>query len=75
VTLPAAGACTGTVTVFDGATQLGAANVSANQAVFTTTTQFKLGKHSFTAVYNGDPNFTASPQSAPVAQYRSPRPR
>jgi hypothetical protein len=75
VTLPAAGVCTGTVTFFDGATQLGNGNVSGNQAVFTTTTQFKLGKHSFTAVYNGDANFTASPHSAPVVQYRSPRPR
>jgi hypothetical protein len=74
VTLPAAGNCTGTVTFFDGATQLGTGNVSGNQASFNAT-KLKIGKHAFTAVYNGDANFTASPQSAPVVQYRSPRPR
>jgi hypothetical protein len=75
VTAPAAGLCTGTVTFFDGATPLGAGNVSGNQAIFEITTQLKLGKHSFRAVYNGDANFNASSQSAQVVQYWSPKPR
>jgi hypothetical protein len=76
VTAPASGSCTGTVTFFDGATQLGAPiAVAGNQASFTTSTQLRIGKHSFRAQYNGDDNFSASPQSAPVVQYRSPKPR
>jgi hypothetical protein len=75
VTAPAAGNCTGTVTFYDGATQLGIpVAVSSNQATFSTN-QLKIGKHSFRAVYNGDSNFNASPQSPAVVQYKSPRPR
>ena len=57
------------------ATQLGIpVAVSSNQATFSTN-QLKIGKHSFRAVYNGDSNFNASPQSPAVVQYKSPRPR
>jgi len=73
IILPAAGSCTGTVTFYDGAVLLGTGPVASNQASFTAT-QLKIGKHSFTAVYNGDANFNASPSSPVVVQYKSPKP-
>ena len=74
VTAPAAGSSTGTVSFYDGAVLLGSSPVASNQATFTAT-QLKIGKHSFTAVYNGDANFNASPSSPVVVQYKSPKPR
>ncbi len=74
VTAPAAGSSTGTVSFYDGAVLLGTGPVASNQAAFTAT-QLKIGKHSFTAVYNGDGNFNASPSSPVVVQYKSPKPR
>jgi len=72
-TPPASGTPTGTVTFFDGGVPLGTNPLSGTQATFTSS-QWKIGKHSFTAVYNGDANFGASPSSAVVVQYKSPKP-
>jgi plastocyanin len=73
VTAPGSGTPTGTVSFFDGAVPLGTSSLSGTQAIFTSS-QWKIGKHSFTAVYNGDTNFLASPSSAVVVQYKSPKP-
>ena len=57
---PAAGGPRGTVQFFDGATLMGSANVSNNQAVLTTST-LAGGTHTIFAQYSGDPTFpTAS---------------
>jgi len=74
VTPPAAGTPTGTVDFYDGTVKLGTRSLSGTQATFTSS-QWKIGKHSFTAIYNGDdPNYQASPFSAPLVQYKSPKP-
>jgi uncharacterized repeat protein (TIGR03803 family) len=53
------GSTTGTVTFYDGATQLGSEAVSNNSAgVIVSTLAF--GNHFITAVYSGDSNFTGS---------------
>lgn len=57
---------TGTVTFFDGANSLGAANLSSNVAQISVA-NFALGSHSITATYAGDRNFTGS-TSAAVAE-------
>lgn len=54
---------TGTVTFFDGAKSLGAANLSSNGAQISVT-NFALGSHSITATYAGDRNFTGSTSAA-----------
>jgi hypothetical protein len=55
---PGAGTPTGTVTLFDGATVLGTAQLDANgQAVFTFA--FAAGDHRLTVSYGGDANFQA----------------
>ena len=59
VVAPGAGAPTGSVQFYMGATSLGAANVSGNTATLTTTT-LPLGADSITAEYLGDSNFTGS---------------
>jgi len=53
---PGAGAPTGTVTFFDGATMLGTGTITAGQATFTTG-GLSVGNHSVTASYGGDGNF------------------
>jgi hypothetical protein len=47
---------TGTVTFFDGATQMGTGTVSSGQATFTTTALSSM-IHSITAVYSGDSSY------------------
>jgi hypothetical protein len=47
---------TGTITFYDGATQIGAGPVSSSQATFTTTALSSL-IHSITAVYSGDSSY------------------
>jgi hypothetical protein len=50
---------TGTVTFFDGTTQLGSGAVTASVATFATTA-LATGIHSITAVYSGDTNYTTA---------------
>jgi len=55
------GSATGTVTFFDGATQIGSASVSGGFARFTAAaTLLSAGSHSIMASYSGDANFTGS---------------
>ena len=65
---PGAGTPTGTVTFFDGATNLGTGTLSAGVATLTTSA-LTQATHSITAVYAGDTNFktvTSSPVSEVV---------
>ena len=55
----ASGTPTGTVTFFDGATNIGSGTLSGNTATFSTST-FATGSHSITATYNGNANYAAS---------------
>jgi sugar lactone lactonase YvrE len=52
------GSPTGTITFFDGTTQLGASTLSAGTAAYTTSA-LAVGSHSITAVYSGDTNFVS----------------
>ena len=55
------GSPTGTVTFFDGGTQIGSASVSGGFARFTAAaTSLSAGSHSIVASYGGDANFTGS---------------
>ena len=54
---------TGTVTFFDGTTNLGTATMSSGVATFTTST-LATGTHSITAVYNGDTNYSSVTSTA-----------
>jgi Bacterial Ig-like domain (group 3)/FG-GAP-like repeat len=57
------GVPTGTVSFFDGSTQLGASNMSGGVASFSTTS-LAAASHSVTAVYSGDGNYNASTSTA-----------
>jgi hypothetical protein len=61
---------TGTVTFFDGASDLGSATLVNGSAAFTTSTLVG-GSHSIVAQYNGDSNFGVS-SSAPISQTVDP---
>jgi hypothetical protein len=62
-TSAAAGTLTGTISFFDGATQLGAAvTISGGMATYATTS-LTQGTHSITAKYSGDSNFATSTSS------------
>src|SRR5205085_1085970 len=57
------GTPTGTVTLFDGATQIGSGSlVGGSFAV--TTASMSVASHAITAVYGGDANFLASSSAA-----------
>ncbi len=56
---PGAGMPTGTVTFMDGATPLRTNTLSSGQASYTDST-LTAGAHLFTALYNGDSNFSTS---------------
>jgi hypothetical protein len=56
------GAPTGTVTFFDGSTQIGASSLSGGTASFSTSS-LAAASHSVTAVYSGDTDFNASTSS------------
>jgi hypothetical protein len=56
---PGSGKPTGSVTFMDGSTVLGTANLN-NGTASISTSGLSVGSHSITAVYNGNPNFTAS---------------
>ncbi len=60
---PGEGAPTGSVTFFDGATELGNVAVNAGIAAFTSS-NLALGSHSITAKYSGDADFAASTAAA-----------
>ena len=62
----AVGAPSGTITFFDGTTQLGLGTLTAGIATYTTSS-LAAGAHSITAVYSGDANF-ASLTSAALTQ-------
>jgi len=68
IVAPGAGTLSGTVTFKDGLTVLGTAPVETVggvvQATFTTTKPLAVGKHSFTAFYNGDVHFRSSTSAA-----------
>jgi subtilase family serine protease len=65
VTTNGATAPTGTVTFFDGATQLGTAALNGSgQATLAISNLTSLGQHSITAVYGGDPANRASTSPA-----------
>lgn len=55
----ASGTPTGTVTFFDGTTNLVAITLSGNTATFTSSA-FSVGSHNITAVYNGNANYSSS---------------
>jgi hypothetical protein len=57
------GSPTGTVSFFDGATQLGTGTVTGGSATYATTA-LTTGAHSVTAQYSGDANFAASTSTA-----------
>ncbi|HEU5341733.1 Ig-like domain repeat protein [Edaphobacter sp.] len=60
-----AGQPSGTITLFDGTTQLDTIQVPATGQVAFTTAALGAGSHSVTAVYSGDGNFTSA-ASAPA---------
>jgi hypothetical protein len=53
---------TGTVTFFDGTTQLGSGTIASGKAAFTVS-KLAVGSHSITAAYGGDANNSASTSS------------
>ena len=59
---PGSGTPTGTVTFYDGTTNLGSGTLSGGTATLPTTF-FVVGSHSITALYSGDPDFTGSTSS------------
>jgi hypothetical protein len=63
VLAPGAGAPTGVVTFFDGATALGTVSLNGSQATYSGTLS-GAGDHIITAVYDGDADFQASSSSA-----------
>ena len=73
VTAPGGGSPAGTVTFFDGPTEVGAVAVAGGVAVLNTAA-LAPGGHTVTAVYNGGPNHTASPVSNPVTHEVTGRP-
>jgi hypothetical protein len=64
VTPGTSGVPTGTVSFFDGSTQIGASSLSAGSATVSTSI-LTAGSHSITAVYSGDNNYNPS-TSSPV---------
>jgi len=59
-----AGAPTGTITYFDGGTQLAPVAVNGAGMAAYSTTSLALGTHSITAMFSGDANFAASASSS-----------
>lgn len=55
---------TGTVTFFDGATQLGSAALGNSGAAVLTTSSLAIGNHTVTATYSGDSMYAGSSSSA-----------
>jgi hypothetical protein len=55
---------TGTVSFFDGTTNIGNSNLNSSGVATLTTSTLSVGTHSMTATYNGDANFL--PSTSPV---------
>jgi hypothetical protein len=55
---------TGTVSLYDGTTNIGNSNLNSGGAATFTTSTLAVGTHSMTATYNGDANF--APSTSPV---------
>ena len=64
---------TGRVSFLDGATELGVEPISATGSASITVSNFVLGTHTLTAVYEGDTNFTTS-TSVPIHLTVDPAP-
>ena len=60
---PATGPPTGTVTFFDGATNLGAGTLSGSGVATLSTSTLVVGSHPISVVYGGDVDFTSSTSS------------
>jgi hypothetical protein len=58
----ASGTPTGTVTFFDGATNIGSGTLSGNTATYTTSA-LSVGSHNITSVYSGNSNYATSTSS------------
>ena len=58
------GAPTGTVSFYDGTTNIGNSNLNSSGVAILTTSNLSVGTHSITATYNGDTNF--APSTSPV---------
>lgn len=54
---------TGTVTFFDGSTNLGTSNLNASAQATLSTSTLTVGTHNITATYSGDSNFASSTSS------------
>jgi len=54
------GTPTGTVSFYDGTTDIGNSNLNSNGVATLTTSTLALGAHKMTAVYGGDANFSGS---------------
>ena len=54
------GTPTGTVSFFDGTTNIGKSKLNSNGVATLTTSTLSVGTHSMTATYNGDANFATS---------------
>jgi hypothetical protein len=61
------GTPTGTVSFYDGTTDIGNSNLNSNGVATLTTSTLALGAHKITAVYGGDANFSGS-TSPPLKQ-------
>ena len=57
---PGAGTPTGTVTFFDGATQIGTGTLNGSGVATFSTATLSVGTHPIMATYNGDTNFVGS---------------
>src|SRR5262245_46244321 len=62
---------TGSVTLFDGGTQIGTGTLAAGTASFTISS-LAVGSHSLTAQYSGDPNNAASSSAALIQTVNVP---
>ncbi len=63
---PGAGTPTGTLTLYEGAQNLGSGTLSGGQVTISVP-DLLPGSHNVTAVYNGDGNFNGSSSSTPLA--------
>jgi hypothetical protein len=66
VSVQGGGTATGTVTLFDGATQIGSATMSGDTAVFTIASLQAGNAHSLTAHYSGDSTDASSVSAAVI---------
>jgi hypothetical protein len=68
VTSGTAGTPTGTVTFYDGLTQLGTGSLNSHAVATYQTSTLAVGTHSITAQYGGDSNFSGSTSSPALSQ-------